>query len=133
MIKLDILSRLLVKCLMELPAPDFFTSMYLVHESLHALEPIKFLMKLQSLLETCQFTRYWKELNQFKANAANAALVNFAEVKDFDAAIRKFISLTTASTYSSIATPQLKELWNLVRPCGVHGAYARPSDSLDRC
>lgn len=112
MIKLDILSRLLLKALLELPSPDFFTSMYLVSESLHTLEPLKVLLKLHGLLETCQFKRFWKEVDTFKANAANAAVLNFAEVKEFDTAIRRFVSRTVASTYSSITASQLKELWN---------------------
>lgn len=120
MIKLDILSRLLVKCLMELPSPDFFTSMYLIAESLHTMEPLKLLLKLQSLLETCQFKRFWKEVDAFKSVAANAAIVNFAEVKDFDDAIRRFISLTVAGTYASISTAQLKELWNVVSDARAH-------------
>lgn len=113
MIKSGVLYSLLTKALMELPAPDFYTSMFLVHESLHSLDGVKFLVKLQQLLETCHFTKFWEQLSAWKATPANSAIINFNEVKEFDQAIRKFISLTVAATYSSIAEKQLKELWNL--------------------
>jgi len=89
MLKLDILARLLLKALMQLPSPDFVTSLYLLQpEKLHALEPVRLLVKLHTLLDTCQFKKFWTELTAFRANQSNQAIVNFQEVKDFDQHIR---------------------------------------------
>ena len=80
---------MLLKALMEMPSPDFHTSLFLLNEKLQQLEPIKLLIKLSNLLDTCAFKRFWKDLDAFRANAANASIVNFAEVKEFDSAIRR--------------------------------------------
>jgi len=113
MLKLDILARLLVKALMQMPSPDFVTSLYLLQENRHALEPVRLLVKLHTLLDTCQFKKFWQELDAFRAVQQNRAVVDFTEVHDFDQAIRSFITTTISSTFSSLTTAQLKELWNL--------------------
>jgi len=74
---------------MQLPSPDFATSMYLLPEKLHALEPIKALLRFHNLLDTCAFKRFWMEIDAWRANGANQAVVNFAEVSDFDQNIRR--------------------------------------------
>ena len=113
MVKPEILSRLLLKCLMELPSPEFQTALYLLPSPLHSLESVKFLCKLHALLDTCAFKKFWSEVAAWRAVQANAAQVNFAEVPSFDAAIRKFITVTIAATYSTITSASLRELWNI--------------------
>jgi hypothetical protein len=88
MVQESILSRLLLKALMQMPAPDFLTSLCLLPQRLHSLEPVRQLLKLHALLDQCAFKKFWNELDAWRANQANQAIVNFAEVKDFDSSIR---------------------------------------------
>lgn len=89
MIKIECVTRLLLKCMMEMPAPEFMTALYLLPDRLQGEESMKLLLKLHQWLETCQFKRFWQEVDAWKANPANAAVVNFDEVKEFDDAIRR--------------------------------------------
>ena len=63
--------------------------MYLLPEKLHALEPVKALLRFHNLLDTCAFKLFWMEIDGWRANGANQAVINFAEVSDFDANIRR--------------------------------------------
>ena len=72
---------------MQLPSPDLATPMHLLSDQLHALGPITALLRFLNLLDVCAFKPFWTEIDGWRANGANQ--VNFAEVSDFDANIRR--------------------------------------------
>jgi hypothetical protein len=44
---------------------------------------------LHNLLDACALKRFWMEIDGWRANGANRAVINFAEVSDFDKSIRR--------------------------------------------
>lgn len=131
MLKPEVLSRLLLKALMELPAPEFTSALYLLPAALQSsLDSVKFLCKLHALLDTCAFKKFWSEVSAWRAVQSNAAQVNFAEVSGFDSAVRRFITVTLAATYSTISSQSLKELWNLSEKKAFEEAVAAAGWSL---
>jgi len=104
-IKLEVIAKILVKALVNLPNTDVLSVTNLLPERLHAMEPIKTILKLVNLMETCQYKKFWKEAEQAK-NVWEQCL-------NFETRIREAISLTVSHTYRSISLSLLKDYWNL--------------------
>ena len=74
---------------MQLPSPDFATSMYLLLAPLCALEPITAQLRLDSLLDACAVKHFWLGIDGRRASGANHVAINFAKVSDVHANIRR--------------------------------------------
>eukprot|EP01102_Stenamoeba_stenopodia_P008620 TRINITY_DN2503_c0_g1_i1.p1 TRINITY_DN2503_c0_g1~~TRINITY_DN2503_c0_g1_i1.p1 ORF type:complete len:216 (+),score=60.10 TRINITY_DN2503_c0_g1_i1:69-716(+) len=103
---LAIIKAILLKALTNSPNPDFLYCSPLLRESVHADEQITTISNLSNLLETAQFQKFWETLN------AHPELVP-AEFKNFNDAIRSFITTTLNITYQVISRDYLSLVLNL--------------------
>jgi len=110
-IKVSILGQILVKALMALPETDFLACLYLIPAHLHQQEPVETLVRLADLLETAQFSKFWKE--RFSGSPSDPARAVIDGVKGFDDAVRSFITTTVSITYRRIVASQFQSYLNL--------------------
>lgn len=117
-IKIDVVQKVLLLSLKQLPQPHFLACTYLLREKLHEDEEIKRLVKLSGLLETAQFKKYWQEVQESKTRTM------LDKIPKFDASIRKFIASTIANTYQTIPLSSVKDLLNLSSAAELDGFIA---------
>lgn len=103
-IKIEVVHKLLVKALMNLPETDFLSCICMLPLKLHEVEPVRSLIGLADLLETAQFKTFW---NKARDNE------QVHRVKGFESAIREFVAITVRSTYQMVPAPLFKELLNI--------------------
>lgn len=106
-IKVDVLSKILLMSLMQLPESDFVACTCLIPARQHDEDEIRTIFKLSTLLESAQFKRFWNVLAEDKVKKIVSA------VPDFDVAVRKFIGVTVSNAHQSIPTATLEPLLNL--------------------
>eukprot|EP00735_Rhodelphis_limneticus_P003755 TRINITY_DN1526_c0_g1::TRINITY_DN1526_c0_g1_i1::g.28192::m.28192 TRINITY_DN1526_c0_g1::TRINITY_DN1526_c0_g1_i1::g.28192 ORF type:complete len:222 (+),score=60.21,sp/Q94HF1/EIF3K_ORYSJ/35.40/7e-44,PCI_Csn8/PF10075.4/2.4e-19,SAC3_GANP/PF03399.11/5.1e-16 TRINITY_DN1526_c0_g1_i1:37-666(+) len=94
----DILNKVLLKALMNLPSTDFQCCMYLIPEKLWNAQ----IVLLASLLETGKYKQFWEEAAKIRKT--------LDEVSGFDEAIRTFMTGTLQLTYQRVNKNTLKEL-----------------------
>jgi len=99
-----VIGHILCKALMNLPHYDFMLCMYLISEKLHVEDPIKTLITLSQLLETCQFGEFWKV-------SKTCELLD--TVPGFDDSIRGFIIGVVTITYQTIPKDFLSNILNM--------------------
>jgi len=75
-------AMILLKAMMNLPHNDFTLCMYMIPEVAHQEEPIRMLLCLADLLETCRFPEFW-----IKAETCRTELLN--TIPGFDDVVRK--------------------------------------------
>eukprot|EP00960_Hanusia_phi_P070944 767435-Hanusia_phi.AAC.4 len=102
----EVICKILVKALMQMPGTDFMLCMYLVPGAAKD-QKIEILKQLSDKLETCQFKEYWADM----ADDKNASVVN--GIPGFHEAIRKYIVGVISATYQVIAKDELEILLNL--------------------
>jgi hypothetical protein len=105
LIKPDIVAKILLKALMELPNTHFLAASYLVREKMLVEESVKAVMRLAPLLETCSFKQFWAEAGQCRPLLDS--------ITGFDGAIRAFISVTVELTYQSLPAASLRDYLSL--------------------
>jgi len=105
-IKMDVVQKVLIMAMMQLPETHFLACKYLLKEDLHSDAELKGVFRLAHLLETAQFAVFWKEAADSKVRTS------LDKCTGFDAAIRTFICTVLEATYQSIETDTLKELLN---------------------
>jgi translation initiation factor 3 subunit K len=101
----DVIAKILIKALMNLPNTDFLLCSYLVPERLQKDEKLSKLFSIANLLESAKFIEFWAE--------ANSAREVLSVAPEFDAAIRKFITGLLSTTYQTITTSELGALLSL--------------------
>jgi len=100
-LKVPTVARILVKALMNLPETDYLACTYLVPERVLDQEPIKAIVAIATLLESCSFREVWGALKPLRAEVLDAT-------PGFDAAVRAFILKTFEITYQSVPTAHLR-------------------------
>lgn len=101
----SVVSKILIKALMNLPSTDFLCALYLIPERRQVDEPVPIISRLASLLETGCFTQFWSD--------AGACADLLASVPGSLDSIREFILSVVARTYHTIDLPVLAEIINL--------------------
>eukprot|EP01097_Dermamoeba_algensis_P005268 TRINITY_DN3343_c0_g1_i1.p1 TRINITY_DN3343_c0_g1~~TRINITY_DN3343_c0_g1_i1.p1 ORF type:complete len:228 (+),score=49.30 TRINITY_DN3343_c0_g1_i1:33-686(+) len=104
-IKPQIVAKIVVKALMNMPNPDFLFTSSLIPEKLYNSEPISLLINLARLLESCRFTEFWTETSKVKELLST--------VPGFDEAVRTFIISVLRMTYQTISKEYVGQLLNL--------------------
>uniref|UniRef100_A0A7S2RE94 Eukaryotic translation initiation factor 3 subunit K n=1 Tax=Mucochytrium quahogii TaxID=96639 RepID=A0A7S2RE94_9STRA len=105
LVDMDVLLKILVKALMQMPNPDFKLCLYLVPAQYQDYDSITSLTELAQKLETCQFVPFWQHLEK-KSEI-------LAVVPGLDTALRKTIFDTVALTYQEIPSKVLSEFLNI--------------------
>jgi len=102
----DIISKILIKSLMALPANDFSLCMFLIPDQLLIDNAqLVALQAVSDLLETAKFPLFWKKLED---DLVISELLK--QVPGFDASIRKYILDLLSITYQRMPTNFLKEV-----------------------
>eukprot|EP00246_Nothoceros_aenigmaticus_P008990 TRINITY_DN24269_c0_g1_i1.p1 TRINITY_DN24269_c0_g1~~TRINITY_DN24269_c0_g1_i1.p1 ORF type:complete len:225 (-),score=28.45 TRINITY_DN24269_c0_g1_i1:285-959(-) len=104
-LNVQIVTRILVKALMALPAPDFNLCMCLIPERLQMEEPFLTLATLAHFLETARFREFWDEANR------NRDILEV--VPGFEQAIQQFAIHVLSITYQRLPRQILAEAINV--------------------
>lgn len=92
-------TKILLKALMQLPRSDFQICKALTDPELERVLRIRDVMRLDTLLETCQFEFFWGDLGGSRDSVAG--------VEGFDTAIRNYICSIIGMTNQNINERQL--------------------------
>lgn len=101
----SIVTKILVKALMNLPSTDFLCALYLIPERRQVDEPIPVISRLASLLETGKYIEFWAE------SGACIDLLN--SVPGSLPAIRDLMFNVISRTYQKIDLANLQNIVNL--------------------
>ncbi|EFJ16194.1 hypothetical protein SELMODRAFT_154794 [Selaginella moellendorffii] len=104
-LNVNIVTKILVKALMAMPAPDFGLCMCLVPERLHMLHPFFTLATLSHYLETARFREFWDEA------ARNRDILEV--IPGFESAIQSYGVHVLSLTYQKVPRAVLAEALNL--------------------
>ncbi|OWM84068.1 eukaryotic translation initiation factor 3 subunit K [Punica granatum] len=104
----QIVSRILIKALMAMPAPDFSLCLFLIPERVQMEEPFKTLIVLSNYLETGRFCQFWDE-------AAKSRHLLEA-VPGFEQAIQAYAVHVLSLTYQKVPRAVLAEAINIEGP-----------------
>lgn len=100
-----IVTKILIKALMNLPSTDFLCALYLIPERRQVDEPIPVISRLASLLESGKFVEFWSE------SGACTDLLN--SVPGSLDSIRDLMLDVIARTYQKIDINDLSKIVNL--------------------
>ncbi|XP_060575281.1 eukaryotic translation initiation factor 3 subunit K-like [Ruditapes philippinarum] len=98
----NVTAQILMKALTNLPHTDFTLCKCLIDTVRQTEEPVKTVMNLADLLETCRFQEFW-ELIQKEPDVTMG-------VKGFEDSVRKFVCHVVGATYQTIPVLHLTEL-----------------------
>mmetsp|Transcript_556 Transcript_556/g.1447 ORF Transcript_556/g.1447 Transcript_556/m.1447 type:complete len:222 (+) Transcript_556:101-766(+) len=104
-INLQKLLRLLVKALMQLPAPDFNTCLCLVPESVQEEESVRSLVAMAGHLQACRFKDFWAAVE------TQRDLLN--SVPGFYDAVRSYALHVLGATFQRVSKATLMEVLKL--------------------
>ncbi|KAK4747010.1 hypothetical protein SAY87_026047 [Trapa incisa] len=105
---IQIVSHILIKALMAMPAPDFSLCLFLIPEKVQMEEPFKTLIVLSHYLETGRFHQFWDE-------AAKSRRLLEA-VPGFEQAIQAYAGHVLSLTYQKVPRAVLAEAINIEGP-----------------
>lgn len=100
--KSEVVEKILLKALTNLPHPDFILCELLIDSSKLSFGGIQDIILMHQRLELCQFKTFWAEL------AAHEDL--FSEIVGFKESIRNFVCHVVGITYQNIRSSLLKDL-----------------------
>ncbi|KAK4774905.1 hypothetical protein SAY86_009840 [Trapa natans] len=100
---IQIVSHILIKALMAMPAPDFSLCLFLIPERVQTEEPFKTLIVLSHYLETGRFRQFWDE-------AAKSRRLLEA-VPGFEQAIQAYGVHVLSLTYQKVPRAVLAEVF----------------------
>lgn len=103
--KLDVVTKVLVKALMQLPGSDFQLCLYLLPDTIMQADAVSKLMMLATHLESCNFPEFWESAQQM-----NKVL---KVVPTFATAMRKFILITLSISYARVPKTDLCSALNV--------------------
>lgn len=103
--KSEIVEKILLKALTNLPHPDFILCQLLIDSSKLTSGNIQDIILMHQRLEMCQFKTFWTELKS--QEELYSAIVGFKE------SIRNFVCHVIGITYQNIRTNLLKDLLGL--------------------
>ncbi|KAL1139785.1 hypothetical protein AAG570_006762 [Ranatra chinensis] len=99
---MDITCQILLKALTNFPHTDFILCKCLLNQALCEQEPIKKIISLADLLESCDFEKFWIEVNSMPEL--------FKRITGFHDSIRKFVCHVVGITFQSIHRSLLNQL-----------------------
>eukprot|EP00794_Sanderia_malayensis_P017629 gene17629-19383_t len=102
MFKEAVTCQILLKALMNLPHTDFTLCRCLISETFQDMPTISKVISLSHKLETCEFRKFWSELEESKTIIEG--------IKGFEESIRKFIISVLNITFQLIDKMQLLEM-----------------------
>ncbi|KAJ1570101.1 hypothetical protein HK096_000923 [Nowakowskiella sp. JEL0078] len=111
-----IISNILTLSLGALPDPDFSLCLCLLNDSIISDPIIQILIRLHTLLETCQFSNFWKDLDDLKASNSKDDKETYSiirEYKGFKEMVRLFIAQVVSVTYQTVKLDLLAEYVDL--------------------
>ena len=97
--KIEVLVKILLKSLMQLPDSDFAVNMMMIPEKYQNVEEVKVLCSLAEFLQMAKFVEFW---NLYKANVSLTA-----KAVGFEHFARKYIVKMIGLTYREISTELL--------------------------
>ncbi|KAI3775631.1 hypothetical protein L1987_50212 [Smallanthus sonchifolius] len=101
----QIVSRILIKALMAMPAPDFSLCLFLIPERVQMDEQFKTLIVLSHYLETAKFCQFWDEA------AKNRHILEV--VPGFEQAIQEYAVHVLSLTYQKVSRSVVAEAINV--------------------
>ncbi|CAA3021879.1 eukaryotic translation initiation factor 3 subunit K-like [Olea europaea var. sylvestris] len=101
----QIVSRILIKALMAMPAPDFSLCLFLIPERVQMEEEFKTLIVLSHYLETARFSQFWNE-------AARSRHIVDA-VPGFEQAVQAYAVHVLSLTFERVPRSVLAEAINV--------------------
>jgi len=115
-VKVDLIIKLLLKAVMQLPEPDFALAMMMVPVDMQNLEIIRAVCALAEKLQTACFPEFWDLAR------ANQDLVQ--KVPGFQAACRRYILKVVGMTFREISSVSLAKYLGLGSSRDLGGALA---------
>jgi translation initiation factor 3 subunit K len=115
-VKVDVLVRILLKALMQLPDSDFSLAMMMVPEPLQNLEIIRTICLLAEKLQTASFPEFWDLAR------ANPDLIH--KVAGFQTACRRHVLRVVGMTFREISSASLAKYLGLGSARDLGGALA---------
>jgi len=115
-VKVDVLVKVLLKALMQLPESDFSLALMMVPEQLQNLELIRTICLLAEKLQTSSFPEFWDLAR------ANADLIH--KVPGFQAACRRYVLRVVGMTFREISAASLAKYLGLATSRDLGGALA---------
>lgn len=116
----EIVEKILLKALTNLPHPDFILCELLIDSSKLSQGAIQDIILMHQRLELCQFKSFWSEL------AAHEELV--AQVVGFKESIRQFVCHVIGITYQNIRSSLLKDLLGLAEDEAEYNSWLKRND-----
>uniref|UniRef100_A0A158RA84 Eukaryotic translation initiation factor 3 subunit K n=1 Tax=Taenia asiatica TaxID=60517 RepID=A0A158RA84_TAEAS len=101
----DAVRLILLKAIGNLPFTDLTLYKYLIHTDRLNEEPIRTIISLGTLLETCQFQKFWKSYAENKDVVGN--------ISDWTSSVRSFIAYVIDTTYQRISKRLLMALLDI--------------------
>ncbi|XP_052767657.1 eukaryotic translation initiation factor 3 subunit K-like [Mya arenaria] len=98
----NVTAQILLKALTNLPHTDFMLCKCLIDTVRQTEEPVKGVICLADMLETCQFQEFWITLQKEPGLTEN--------VEGFEDSIRKFVCHVVGATYQTIPLEHLTQL-----------------------
>lgn len=103
--KSEVVEKILLKALTNLPHPDFILCELLIDSSKLSYDGIQEIILMHQRLELCQFKSFWAEL------VAQEALLT--EIVGFKESIRNFVCHVVGITYQNIKASLLQDILGL--------------------
>jgi len=104
-VNLDVVLKILVKALMNLPDQDFQLCLYILPEQYQILEEVQNLVAIADKLERAQYKEFWRLLDEKKQL--------LAIVPGLERTLRRFILETVSLTYAEIPRKVLCDVLNV--------------------
>uniref|UniRef100_A0A915F046 Eukaryotic translation initiation factor 3 subunit K n=1 Tax=Echinococcus canadensis TaxID=519352 RepID=A0A915F046_9CEST len=101
----DAVRLILLKAIGNLPFTDLTLYKYLIHTERLNEEPIRTIITLGTLLETCQFQKFWESYAENKDVVGN--------ISDWTSSVRSFIAYVIDTTYERISKSLLMALLDI--------------------
>lgn len=103
--KSEVVEKILLKALTNLPHPDFILYELLIDPSILSQGNIQDIIQMHERLELCQFRQFWEDLRGQKDI--------FKDIVGFEDSIREFVCYTVGITYQNVRASLLKDLLGL--------------------
>ncbi|AFZ79168.1 eukaryotic translation initiation factor 3 subunit, putative [Theileria equi strain WA] len=102
-----VIQKILIKCLMQLPAPDFTVCLAQVPLHVQSHEHVHKISNLHSLLQSCLFRSFW---DNAKAQLDSKPDMTILDVPGLRDSVRRFILDILPLVYQQISVPEMRML-----------------------
>mmetsp|Transcript_22525 Transcript_22525/g.45235 ORF Transcript_22525/g.45235 Transcript_22525/m.45235 type:complete len:218 (-) Transcript_22525:205-858(-) len=102
--KPEVVGKILIKALMQLPTSDYISCLYLINSEHHNVQPVRTIRKLATLLESFDIENFWKAAEEQKE------FPKLTEIEGFCQSVENFVVTILESTYCDIEVSTLETL-----------------------